>query len=77
MFPMYQTPFSITASELHPVLRLLPTFLKVQRIGFGPAGSTSDTYFPRMMEELGVKFERRNGGLVRPWQSACRMVCSM
>jgi len=32
------------------------------RIGFGPAGSTSDTYFPRMMEELGVNFERRNGG---------------
>jgi TRAP-type uncharacterized transport system substrate-binding protein len=32
------------------------------KIGFGPAGSTSDTYFPRMMEELGVNFERRNGG---------------
>jgi len=32
------------------------------RIGFGPAGSTSDTYFPRMMEELGVNFDRRNGG---------------
>ncbi|MDX1636173.1 MAG: TAXI family TRAP transporter solute-binding subunit, partial [Marinobacter sp.] len=30
-------------------------------IGFGPAGSTSDTYFPRMMETLGVEFERRNG----------------
>ena len=32
------------------------------KIGFGPAGSTSDTYFPRMMETLGVDFERRNGG---------------
>jgi len=38
MFPMYETPFSVT-----------------------PAGSTSDTYFPRMMETLGVNFERRNG----------------
>ncbi|MEE3170396.1 MAG: TAXI family TRAP transporter solute-binding subunit, partial [Pseudomonadota bacterium] len=27
----------------------------------GPAGSTSDTYFPKMMETLGVNFERRNG----------------
>jgi len=32
------------------------------KIGFGPAGSTSDTYFPRIMESLGIEFERRNGG---------------
>ena len=31
-------------------------------IGFGPAGSSADTYFPAMLEELGVSFERRNGG---------------
>lgn len=61
MFPMYQTPFSITAlssSGINSVAEI-PAGAK---IGFGPAGSTSDTYFPRMLEELGVDFERRNGG---------------
>ena len=61
MFPMYQTPFSITtltASGITSVAEIPAG----ARIGFGPAGSTSDTYFPRMMEELGVEFERRNGG---------------
>ena len=61
MFPMYQTPFAITtlASTGIGAISDIPDGA---RIGFGPAGSTSDTYFPRMMEELGVNFERRNGG---------------
>jgi TRAP transporter TAXI family solute receptor len=61
MFPMYQTPFSVTtlASSGIESISDIPAGA---RIGFGPAGSTSDTYFPRMMEELGVEFERRNGG---------------
>ncbi len=61
MFPMYQTPFSVTtlASSGINSIADIPDGAK---IGFGPAGSTSDTYFPRMMEELGVNFERRNGG---------------
>ncbi|MFT6073283.1 MAG: TRAP transporter TAXI family solute receptor [Yoonia sp.] len=61
MFPMYQTPFSVTtlASSGITSIAEIPDGA---RIGFGPAGSTSDTYFPRMMEELGVDFERRNGG---------------
>lgn len=61
MFPMYQTPFSITtlASSGIKSVADIPAGAK---IGFGPAGSTSDTYFPRMLETLGVKFERRNGG---------------
>jgi TRAP transporter TAXI family solute receptor len=61
MFPMYQTPFSITALASSGIASVadIPEGAK---IGFGPAGSTSDTYFPRMLEELGVKFERRNGG---------------
>ncbi|MEM9755628.1 MAG: TAXI family TRAP transporter solute-binding subunit, partial [Pseudomonadota bacterium] len=61
MFPMYQTPFSVTAlssSGIESIADIPPG----ARIGFGPAGSTSDTYFPRMMETLGVDFERRNGG---------------
>lgn len=61
MFPMYQTPFSITALSSSGITSIadIPDGAE---IGFGPAGSTSDTYFPRMMEELGVNFERRNGG---------------
>jgi len=61
MFPMYQTPFSITtlASSGITSISEIPAGA---RIGFGPAGSTSDTYFPRMLEDLGVEFERRNGG---------------
>ena len=61
MFPMYQTPFSVTtlASSGIESIADIPAGAK---IGFGPAGSTSDTYFPRMMESLGVDFERRNGG---------------
>ncbi|MBO6882334.1 MAG: TAXI family TRAP transporter solute-binding subunit [Marivita sp.] len=61
MFPMYQTPFSVTALASSGIASIsdIPAGA---RIGFGPAGSTSDTYFPRMMEELGVNFERRNGG---------------
>ncbi|MDD9716037.1 TAXI family TRAP transporter solute-binding subunit [Dinoroseobacter sp. PD6] len=61
MFPMYQTPFSVTALSSSGIASIadIPDGAK---IGFGPAGSTSDTYFPRMMEALGVNFERRNGG---------------
>jgi hypothetical protein len=61
MFPMYETPFSVTALSDSGITSIsdIPAG---SRIGFGPAGSTSDTYFPAMLEELGVDFERRNGG---------------
>ncbi|EDQ05605.1 hypothetical protein DSM14862_02590 [Sulfitobacter indolifex] len=61
MFPMYQTPFSVTALASSGIEKVsdIPAGAK---IGFGPAGSTSDTYFPRMMDTLGVEYERRNGG---------------
>ena len=61
MFPMYQTPFSVTVLSSSGIksIKDIPAGAK---IGFGPAGSTSDTYFPKMLETLGVKFERRNGG---------------
>ena len=61
MFPMYQTPFSVTTLSASGITSIAD-IPDGARIGFGPAGSTSDTYFPRMMEELGVNFERRNGG---------------
>jgi len=60
MFPMYQTPFSITALSSSGI-ESISDIPDGATIGFGPAGSTSDTYFPRMMETLGVDFERRNG----------------
>lgn len=61
MFPMYTTPFSVTVLSSSGIKSIadIPAGAK---IGFGPAGSTSDTYFPRMLETLGVDFERRNGG---------------
>ncbi|MEC7377608.1 MAG: TAXI family TRAP transporter solute-binding subunit, partial [Pseudomonadota bacterium] len=60
MFPMYETPFSVTTLSSSGITSIadIPDGAK---IGFGPAGSTSDTYFPKMMETLGVNFERRNG----------------
>jgi TRAP transporter TAXI family solute receptor len=61
MFPMYQTPFSVTALASSGI-ESISDIPAGARIGFGPAGSTSDTYFPAMMETLGVEFERRNGG---------------
>jgi hypothetical protein len=61
MFPMYQTPFTMAAlaSEGITTLSDIPDGTV---IGFGPAGSSADTYFPLMLESLGVNFERRNGG---------------
>ncbi|GGX72871.1 TAXI family TRAP transporter solute-binding subunit [Saccharospirillum salsuginis] len=61
MFPMYQTPFSVTTLSSSGI-ESIADIPAGSRIGFGPAGSTSDTYFPRMLETLGVDFERRNGG---------------
>ncbi|MGR3485894.1 MAG: TAXI family TRAP transporter solute-binding subunit [Paracoccaceae bacterium] len=61
MFPMYQTPFSVTALSSSGITSIAEIPAGA-RIGFGPAGSTSDTYFPRMMDTLGVEYERRNGG---------------
>ena len=61
MFPMYQTPFSVTVLSSSGI-ESIADIPAGARIGFGPAGSTSDTYFPRIMETLGVEFDRRNGG---------------
>ena len=61
MFPMYETPFSVTALSSSGI-ESVSDIPAGARIGFGPAGSTSDTYFPQMMTDLGVDYERRNGG---------------
>src|SRR5690554_3062569 len=61
MFPMYETPFSITALSSSGI-KSISDIPDGARIGFGPSASTSDTYFPAILEELGVDFQRRNGG---------------
>ncbi len=60
MFPLYETPFSL-ASIGRSGIKSISDIKPGARIGFGPAGSTSDEYFPKMLESLGVKFVRRNG----------------
>lgn len=61
LFPMYETPFSITTLA-DSGIESISDIPDGASIGFGPAASTSDTYFPAILEELGVDFERRNGG---------------
>ena len=61
LFPMYETPFSITALSSSGITSI-SEIPDGARIGFGPSASTSDTYFPAILEELGVDFQRRNGG---------------
>lgn len=60
IFPMYQTPFTMAALGSSGI-ESIESIPDGARIGFGPAGSTADTYFPAMLEALGVSFERRNG----------------
>lgn len=61
MFPMYETPFSI-ATLSSSGITTISEIPEGATIGVGPAGGTSDTYFPDILESLGVDFERRNGG---------------
>ncbi|GAB3348275.1 TAXI family TRAP transporter solute-binding subunit [Chromohalobacter beijerinckii] len=61
LFPMYETPFSITTLA-DSGIESISDIPDGASIGFGPAASTSDTYFPAMLETLGVEFDRRNGG---------------
>lgn len=60
MFPMYETPFSLGALSSTGI-NTLSDIPAGTRIGFGPAGSTADSYFPDMLETLGIDFDRRNG----------------
>ncbi|ARU00734.1 TAXI family TRAP transporter solute-binding subunit [Yoonia vestfoldensis] len=59
-FPMYETPFHAVALASSGITALseIPAGA---RIGFGPAGSTGDTYFPEMITALNIPFEHRNG----------------
>ena len=61
IFPMYQTPFHLAALGSSNITSIADIPAGA-RVGFGPAGSSADTYFPLMLEALGISFERRNGG---------------
>ncbi|GED23738.1 TAXI family TRAP transporter solute-binding subunit [Halomonas halmophila] len=61
LFPMYETPFTIAALS-DSGIESISDIPDGASIGFGPAASTSDTYFPKILKELGVNFDRRNGG---------------
>jgi TRAP-type uncharacterized transport system substrate-binding protein len=69
MFPMYQTPFSVTALSSSGITSI-SEIPDGARIGFGPAGSTSDTYFPRMMEDARRRLRAPQRRLVGPWRAA-------
>lgn len=60
MFPMYQTTFHVMALERSGI----ETFadLEGKRVGIGPAGGTSDTYYPEIFEHLNYDVELLHGG---------------
>jgi hypothetical protein len=61
IFPMYETPFMIMTLEssgIDSISDIPPGAI----VAVGPAGGTSDTYFPAMLEMLGVDMVKRNGG---------------
>jgi uncharacterized protein len=60
MFPMYQTPFQIVALQSSGIDSVED--LDGKTVGVGPAGGTSDAYFPRFFETLGVDINKQNGG---------------
>ena len=61
MFPMYQTPFSLVSLKGSGIdsVESIPAGAT---IGFGPAGGTSDIYFPQFLEALGAEFDKQSGG---------------
>lgn len=61
IFPMYETPFMImtlASSGIDSISNIPPGAV----VAVGPAGGTSDTYFPAILETLGVDMVKRNGG---------------
>lgn len=53
LFPMYDTPFHGIALKRSGITRLAQ--LAGKNVGLGPRGGTPGTYFPLMLETLGIK----------------------
>jgi len=68
LFPMYQAAFHGVALRRNGIERLVQ--LQHKTIGVGPRGSTSGTYFPAMMNTLGVPISttRYGEGVDLSWQ---------
>jgi uncharacterized protein len=61
ILPMYDSPFEIAVAKRLGVRSLGQ--LAGKRIGAGPRGSTSGTYFPRIFEALGISAVLANGSV--------------
>lgn len=53
LFPMYDTPFHFVALKSSGIASVKQ--LAGKRVGVGPKAGTPGTYFPRMLEALGIK----------------------
>jgi len=60
VFPMYQTTLQIVALEGSGINSV--SDLDGKTVGVGPAGGTSDMYYPQLFETLGLDVDTRNGG---------------
>lgn len=60
IFPMYKTAFQVIVLENSGLTSL--DELDGLTVGVGPAGGTPGTYWPRILETVGVEFTAQNGG---------------
>ncbi|MFQ3790157.1 TAXI family TRAP transporter solute-binding subunit [Halomonas sp. A29] len=60
VFPMYQTTLQIIAMAGSGISSV--SDLDGKTVGVGPAGGTSDMYYPQLFEKLGLNVDTRNGG---------------
>lgn len=60
MFPMYDTPFHFITTERTGIKSVRA--LAGKTVGVGPRAGTPGTYFPLMLEALGIKATIRYGG---------------
>ena len=60
LFPMYQTPFQVIALKSSGIESV--SDLDGKRVSVGPAGGTPGTYWPQVMETLGVNANVSNAG---------------
>ncbi|PMR69172.1 TAXI family TRAP transporter solute-binding subunit [Halomonas heilongjiangensis] len=60
VFPMYQTTLQIISLEGSGINSVAD--LDGKTVGVGPAGGTSDMYYPQLFDKLGIDVTTRNGG---------------
>lgn len=60
VFPMYQTTLQIITLKGSDITSV--TDLDGKTVGVGPAGGTSDMYYPQLFDKLDLDVDTRNGG---------------